>query len=50
MMPGFGKGVVGMAVGETKTFTVLPEEAYETRHEELRVNIKKCEWPGHIHL
>jgi len=48
MMPGFEKGVTGMAVGETKTFTVLPEEAYGLRHEKLRINIKKCELPEHI--
>lgn len=28
MIPGFDKGVVGMAVGEKKTVTVPPEEAY----------------------
>ena len=28
MIPGFDKGVVGMKVGDKKTLTLLPEEAY----------------------
>ncbi len=28
VIPGFRNGVVGMRVGETKTFTVPPEDAY----------------------
>ena len=30
MIPGFDKGVVGMKVGEKKTLTLLPEDAYGT--------------------
>jgi len=30
VIPGFDKGVLGMAVGEEKTFTVSPEEGYGT--------------------
>ena len=30
MIPGFDKGVIGMNVGEEKTFTVSPEEGYGT--------------------
>jgi FKBP-type peptidyl-prolyl cis-trans isomerase 2 len=28
VIPGFDKGVLGMAVGEEKTFTVLPKDGY----------------------
>ena len=30
VIPGFDKGVIGMNVGEEKTFTVSPEEGYGT--------------------
>ncbi len=48
MMPGFEKGIIGMEVGDKKTFTVLPEEAYGPRHEELIATIDKSEFPKHI--
>jgi FKBP-type peptidyl-prolyl cis-trans isomerase 2 len=35
MIQGFDKGVVGMAVGENKTLTIPPEEAYGAYREEL---------------
>jgi len=34
MIPGFDKGVVGMAVGENKTLTIPPEEAYGSYQED----------------
>ena len=34
MIPGFNDAVVGMTVGETKTFTISPESAYGFRNEE----------------
>ncbi|MDO9517646.1 MAG: peptidylprolyl isomerase [Methanosarcinaceae archaeon] len=39
MIPGFDKGVVGMAVGEEKTLTLPPEEAYDEYNEELILTI-----------
>mgnify|MGYP000041019707 CR=1 FL=1 len=35
MIAGFDSGVVGMAVGEEKTLTLSPEEAYGAHREEL---------------
>ena len=35
MIPGFDSGVVGMSVGEEKTLTLPPEEAYGVYREEL---------------
>jgi FKBP-type peptidyl-prolyl cis-trans isomerase SlyD len=35
MIKGFDEGVVGMIVGEEKTFTIPPEEAYGEYREEL---------------
>jgi len=47
-IPGFEKAVIGMAVGETKTITVPPEEAYGPRHEDLLVDVKKSNFPEDI--
>jgi peptidylprolyl isomerase len=35
VIPGFDKAVDGMAVGENKTVTIPPDEAYGERHEQL---------------
>jgi FKBP-type peptidyl-prolyl cis-trans isomerase SlyD len=35
MIPGFDKGGVGMAVGENKTLTIPPEDAYGAYREDL---------------
>jgi len=43
MMPGLEKGVMGMRVGDTKTFTVVPEDAYGLRREELVLSIRRDE-------
>lgn len=48
MMPGFEAGITGMAVGETKTFTVSPEQAFGPRDEELCLRILKIEFPEQI--
>ena len=41
MMPGFEKRIIGMTRGDTKAFTVLPEEAYGSRREELVARVEK---------
>lgn len=43
MMPGLEKGVMGMQVGDTKTFTVGPEDAYGPRRDELLLSIQRNE-------
>ena len=48
IVSGFEKGVVVMEVGATKTITVLPEEGYEPRHEELVMEVTKTEFPEKI--
>jgi peptidylprolyl isomerase len=45
---GFEKGIIDMAVGETKRITIEPEEAYGPRREELVVNVMKNDFPDHI--
>lgn len=47
-IPGFERGVVGMKVGETKTVTIPPEEAFGTRHEELVVKVARSQFPERL--
>ncbi len=37
MIPGFDKGVVGMAVAEKKTLTIPPEDAYGNFREDMLI-------------
>ena len=48
IVSGFEKGVVVMEVGATKTITVLPEEGYGPRREELVMEVTKTEFPEKI--
>jgi peptidylprolyl isomerase len=48
IIPGFEKGIAGMEVGDTKTITVPPGEAYGPRRKELIVDIKKTDLPEDI--
>lgn len=45
MITGFDNAVVGMKVGETKTVTLLPEEAYGEYDEELLLEFSRDELP-----
>jgi peptidylprolyl isomerase len=44
MMPGFEKEIIGMTVGDTKAFTVLPEDAYGFRRDELVATVEKSQF------
>jgi len=48
IVPGFEKGIIGMEVGEAKTITVPPEEAYGPRRNELIVDVEKTDLPENI--
>ncbi len=48
VIPGFEKGLMGMAVGETKTITIDPEEAYGQKREDLVVDVDKSNFPENI--
>lgn len=41
VIPGFENGILGMSIGETKTVTIPPEEAYGTRHPGWPKSVKK---------
>ena len=48
MIQGFDQAVLGMKVGETKTVTIPPEEAYGEYNEELVSEIDRSELPEDI--
>ena len=48
MMPGFEKGIIGMTMGDTNAFTVLPEEAYGSRRDELVATFGRSHFPPDI--
>jgi peptidylprolyl isomerase len=48
VITGFEQAVMGMEVGETKTITLPPEEAYGPRFEDLVVQVKKSGFPEDI--
>ena len=48
IIPGFENNVKGMEVGETKTFTVSPEEAYGDRNEQMLVDVEREQLPPEI--
>jgi peptidylprolyl isomerase len=48
VISGFENAVIGMEVGEKKTVTIPPEDAFGQRHEELVVDVHKSDFPEHI--
>ena len=45
LIAGFDSNIVGMEVGETKTFSVTPEDAYGLRSDEAFVDLEKEIFP-----
>jgi peptidylprolyl isomerase len=48
VIPGFDKAVEGMAIGESKSVTIPPEEAYGPRHEQLIQDVPNSALPDDI--
>lgn len=48
VIPGFDAAVTGMAVGEQKTVTIEPDDAYGQRHEQLLQQVPKNTLPDTI--
>ena len=48
VIPGFDKAVDGMTVGENKTVTIPPGDAYGERHEQLVQEVPKSALPDEI--
>ncbi len=45
VIPGFDSAVDGMAIGDNKTVTIQPEEAYGQRHEQLVQQVSRSALP-----
>ena len=50
LIKGFDHAVIGMAVGEKKTVTLLPADAYGERQEDLFVDLRKKHIPDGMDL
>jgi peptidylprolyl isomerase len=48
VIPGFDNAVDGMQVGDSKTVTIAPEEAYGPRHEQLIQEVPKTALPPEL--
>ncbi len=48
VIPGFDSAVDGMTVGESKSVTIPPEQAYGERHEQLVQEVPKSALPDEI--
>lgn len=48
LIPGFENAVLGMEIGEKKTVTVSPEDAYGERIEELVLVLPREDAPSHM--
>lgn len=45
LIPGMSKAVIGMKVGDKKTVTIPPEEAYGDRQEEMIIQVERSQLP-----
>jgi FKBP-type peptidyl-prolyl cis-trans isomerase 2 len=48
VLSGIENGVIGMKIGEFRTVTIPPEEAFGRRRKELVTVVKKSDCPNHI--
>ncbi len=47
--PSFEKEIIGMKVGDSKSFRILAEDAFGPRYKELVIEVMKEEFPSYIH-
>ena len=50
IMPQIEAALIGMAAGETKTFTIASDDAFGPRDEELVMAIERAQFPDEIEL
>ena len=48
VIKGFDKGVVGMEIGDSKTLTIAPEDAYGLTREDMIVEVNKNQIPKDV--
>lgn len=50
VIKGFEEAVIGMSEGESKTFTITPEEAYGPRREDLVITLQRSQIPPNVEI
>lgn len=50
LIPGFESGLIGMGVGETKTITIEPEDAYGDVNPQAFVEVEKSRVPENVEV
>jgi len=50
LIPGMSNAVIGMAVGDKKTVTIPPEEAYGERREEMQIKVERSQLPDGVEV
>ena len=50
LLKSFENAVIGMRVGETKTISVPPEDAYGQHREEFVFNVERSQFPANLEL
>ena len=50
VIPGFENGVMGMELGESKEFSILPDQAYGDYYEELVKVVPRAAFPPEVTL
>ncbi|MCP4685970.1 MAG: peptidylprolyl isomerase [bacterium] len=48
VIPGFENGILGMEVGESKTLTIVPDEAYGQTNSDLVATVERKQFPENI--
>jgi peptidylprolyl isomerase len=48
MIPGFENAIIGLTKGESKTFTLTPDEAYGEQDDDMILNMPRSEFPPEI--
>ncbi len=48
VIPGFEQGIMGMEVGQTRTVTLPPDQAYGAYRDELKIDVQKADFPENI--
>jgi peptidylprolyl isomerase len=50
VIDGFENSIIAMAIGEKKTVTLAPEEAYGERYDDLVVEVARADMPADLEL
>jgi len=48
VIPGFENGILGMAIGESRTITIAPDQAYGQTNPDLVATVERKQFPDNI--